>query len=218
MTPGLGTVAEVFDGNAWTRMKNLPVLNNLVGGAATFIPGNDDVVYIAGGIPNWLPWPDSPRNLFSNSIWEFNLKTNKVKELSYKIPIGMYLKIIEIFPSHAICLFSFVNLFFSIEERACFENNIDYAGSSDDNIETDEGEKYIVITGTALACQRSCQELANCQVWTFEPSSRKCWRKSQKVERKATSDKRSCQQFCGLRIFGFLGVTIENNERVSFFL
>ena len=91
MTPGLGTVAEVFDGNAWTRMKNLPVLNNLVGGAATFIPGNDDVVYIAGGIPNWFPWPDSPRNLFSNSIWEFNLKTNEVKELSYKIPIGMYL-------------------------------------------------------------------------------------------------------------------------------
>ena len=38
------------------------------------------------------------------------------------------------------CLFSFVNLFFSIEERACFENRIDYAGSSDDNIETDDGE------------------------------------------------------------------------------
>lgn len=111
-----------------------------------------------------------------------------------------------------------MNLFFSIEERACFENRIDYAGSSDDNIETDEGEKFIIVQGTALACQRSCQELANCQVWTFEPSSNKCWRKLQKVERKAKSDVRSGQKFCGVRNFGLLGVTLEDNERVSFFL
>ena len=108
-----------------------------------------------------------------------------------------------------------MNLFFSIEERACFENRIDYAGSSDDNIETDEGEKFIIVQGTALACQRSCQELANCQVWTFEPSSNKCWRKLQKVERKAKSDVRSGQKFCGVRNFGLLGVTLEDNERVS---
>ena len=109
-----------------------------------------------------------------------------------------------------------MNLFFSIEEKSCFENNIDYAGSSDDNIETDDGEKYIVITGTALGCQRSCQELTNCQVWTFEISSRRCWRKSRKVERKADSDKKSGQKFCGVRNFGFLGVTLEDNERVSY--
>ena len=88
MRSGLGTVAEVFDGNIWKRMKNLPVLYNLVGAAAIFIPGNNDLVYIAGGVPNWLAWPDNGRNLLSNSIWEYNLNTNEVKELSYKIPTG----------------------------------------------------------------------------------------------------------------------------------
>ena len=88
MRPGRGTVVEVFDGNSWKRLKNMPVLNNLVEAEATFIPGNNDVVYIAGGIQNKLPIPDTGRNLLSNSIWEYNLKTNEVKELSYKIPVG----------------------------------------------------------------------------------------------------------------------------------
>ena len=67
-------------------MTNFPI--NLNGGQrATFIPGNDDSVYIAGGIKDGEGLKED-ENILQNTIWEFNLHTNEVKELSYKIPVG----------------------------------------------------------------------------------------------------------------------------------
>ena len=57
------------------------------GQRATFIPGNDDSVYIAGGIKDGAGLKED-ENILQNTIWEFNLHTNEVKELSYKIPVG----------------------------------------------------------------------------------------------------------------------------------
>ena len=57
------------------------------GQRATFIPGNDDSVYIAGGIKDGAVLKED-ENILQNTIWEFNLHTNEVKKLSYKIPVG----------------------------------------------------------------------------------------------------------------------------------
>ena len=109
----------------------------------------------------------------------------------------------------------FIKLLYFIAEGACFENGIDYGGSSSDIIEANDGEKYVKVD-SEKDCQLSCQALSNCKVWTYATgSSRKCWRKSQKVKREAQSYRTSGQKFCGLRHFGFLGVTLKDNERVS---
>ena len=79
---------EVFDGDNWKTLKDFPV--TLRGGAkATFIPGNDNIVYIAGGIKDGEFGSEEYKNILLNTIWEFDLHTNDIKELSYKIPVGM---------------------------------------------------------------------------------------------------------------------------------
>ena len=125
----------------------------------------------------------------------------------------------------SLCHCHFVTLYFLkkfhkfiiyfIAEGACFENGIDYGDSSADNIEANDGEKYVKVD-SEKDCQLSCQALSNCKVWEYATgSSKKCWRKSQKVKREADSYRTSGQKFCGLRHFGFLGVTLKDNERVS---
>ena len=109
---------------------------------------------------------------------------------------------------------------FAIAEGACFESSIDYGGSSSDNIEDNDGNKYVTVD-SAKDCQLSCQALSNCKVWTYATGgtySKRCWRKSQKVKHEAQSYRTSGQKFCGLKTFGFLGVTLKDNERVSYFL
>ena len=77
---------EIFDGIKWKRLKDFPLA--LIGGAkVTFIPGNDNVVYIAGGRVKHGGYSTM---FLLNKIWEFNLQTNDIKELSYKIPVGNY--------------------------------------------------------------------------------------------------------------------------------
>ena len=79
---------EIFDGIKWKSLKDFPLA--LIGGAkVTFIPGNDNVVYIAGGA---LSVDQLGSNIVDdillNKIWEFNLQTNDIKELNYTIPVG----------------------------------------------------------------------------------------------------------------------------------
>ena len=59
--------------------------------------------------------------------------------------------------------------------------------------------------------------MSNCKVWTYTTGGtniKQCYRKSIKVEKNSKSDKISGQQFCGLRYFGFAGLTLDNNEKV----
>ena len=78
---------EVFNGKDWKNLKDFPING---GPKATFVPGYDDIVYIAGGIINGdFLGPNQNENILLNTIWEFNLQTNEVKEIDQKIPLGM---------------------------------------------------------------------------------------------------------------------------------
>ena len=82
---------EIFDGIKWKRLKDFPIA--LIGGAkVTFIPGNDNVVYIAGGARH----DGDSKNILLNKIWEFDLQTNDIKELSHKIPVGNLFLFLEV--------------------------------------------------------------------------------------------------------------------------
>ena len=77
---------EIYDGIKWKRLKDFPLA--LIGGAkVTFIPGNDNDVYIAGGAQS-VVGNNIDDNILLNKIWEFNLQTNDIKELNYTIPVG----------------------------------------------------------------------------------------------------------------------------------
>ena len=102
-------------------------------------------------------------------------------------------------------------------EGECFEIDTDYDSGSSNNIEHIDGEKYVMVD-SSKDCQLSCQSLSNCKVWTYATGgdlAKKCWRKSIKDGiQTSKSDRVSGQQFCGLRYFGFAGLTLDNNEKV----
>ena len=98
-------------------------------------------------------------------------------------------------------------------EGECFEIDTAYDSGSINDITTDDGKKFAIVD-SAKDCQLSCQALSNCKLWEYKTSAKKCWRKSIKDENTSTSDGISGQQFCGLRYFGFVGLTINNNEKV----
>ena len=89
---------EVFDGKNWKHLKDFPITLN-GGPKATFIPGNDNIVYIAGGIEDAEFGFKEDENILLNTIWEFDLHTNEIKELSYTIPVGNHLSNLSI-PCH----------------------------------------------------------------------------------------------------------------------
>ena len=62
----------------------------------------------------------------------------------------------------------------------CFENDINYAGYDIDSPFTQKA--------TAEECQAFCQEDSSCKFWTFNPSSRDCYRKTSKAGRIAVTD------------------------------
>ena len=101
-------------------------------------------------------------------------------------------------------------------EEECFEIGTDYSGALSDNIDNIDGENHVIVD-SAKDCQLSCQALSNCKVWSYATggfSAKKCWRKSKKEGKTSKSDRISGQQFCGLRYFGFVGLTLDNNEKV----
>ena len=103
-----------------------------------------------------------------------------------------------------------------LAEGECFEIDTDYNGTDIKNI---DGENY-VIADSANECQLSCQALSNCKVWTYCTGgsfAKRCFRKSMKYGIITSKpDRISGQQFCGLRNFGFAGLTLDNSEKVIY--
>ena len=118
--------------------------------------------------------------------------------------------------NHLLCsIFHINSLLYSIllAEGECFEIDTNYDGS---DIDTIDGINHVIVD-SAKDCQLSCQALTNCKVWSYGsggPGQNKCWRKSLNPGKSSTSDRISGQQFCGPRYFGFVGITLDNNEKV----
>ena len=93
-----------------------------------------------------------------------------------------------------ICTFVILTVIakFAIATEDCFDHGVDYVG-----FDLEDG--VYVSTGSAEACQISCQQKAGCNYWTWDPTYHSaCWRKyakgAIKYDPALTSGPRTCGQ------------------------